>query len=479
MKPNEQDEIESGANRLNGRLRSPGDAHDGHTKMRTVQAGEVPPRVAPSAGGERQLPPVGPERSGSSKVLLWIGGGLIALGVLAVILVGGGLVLAYALGSSGSTQDDEVRSAQKEQADFKMWKGYVAALQTQGRNSVNLGLPQAESKGAFGWWQRKTVLPHEGAVRSALMRRLPANYRLIGVQPVRLEKADEGVAVAYQVTLKCTSAECLVPVDKVKLSSSVPKGSETWLRYLVMGTDLPPGKMFLADEKTILLRDGETVQFAWTVRQAAKADGTWRVLDAEPLPFQRNTGFEYRLVEMTPGVNAAFLRSTEELNLLAAQQDKRLQEFRERFERMNEQIAAYRAERMASVPGVPKKDNTKFGGSGSGEPTKTAARVGGGAATGAAIGAMAGGGEGAGWGALGGLVAGGVYDAVSKSNDKKKFEEAKQQAYEERKANRSSALRAAERDIAAYEKKLRTDYESELKEEAKRQESKLRSAAGI
>jgi hypothetical protein len=410
---------------------------------------------------------------------LWIGGGAVALVILAIVLVVGGLIFSYAMGSRGSTQDDETRSAQKEQADFKVWKGYAQTLGIQGRNVSNLGLPQVEAKAGFSWWQRKTALPNESAVRSALARRLPANFKLTDLQPVQMEKADSGVRMVYQVGLKCTSAECLVPVGNIKLPANAPRGADRFARYLVAAPDLPPGRMFLPDEKRVLLREGENVQFAWTVRQATKSDGVWRVTDAEPLPFQVNPGFEYRLADATPGASFALTRSAEEVDSLTNQQDRRLKEFCDRFARINEQVDAYRSERMSSVPGVPQKDNTKFGGSGSGEPTKTAARVGGGAATGAAIGAMAGGGEGAGWGALGGLVAGGIYDAVSKSNDKKKFEEAKERDYQERKAGRAAALRSAERDVAAYEKKLVSDYESELKDEAKRQESKLRTAAGL
>jgi hypothetical protein len=71
--------------------------------------------------------------------------------------------------------------------------------------------------------------------------------------------------------------------------------------------------------------------------------------------------------------------------------------------------------------------SSKWGGDGSGEPTKSAERIGGGtvagAAGGAAFGAAAGdAGLGAGIGAGVGLLGGLIYDGVSKNNDKERYQ---------------------------------------------------------
>ncbi len=104
---------------------------------------------------------------------------------------------------------------------------------------------------------------------------------------------------------------------------------------------------------------------------------------------------------------------------------------------------------LAKIP-YPSKPNMSAekwrGNAGTGEPTKSVARVGSGAALGGGIGALAGRTEGGLIGALAGAVAGGVYDAVSKSNDRKKFEA-------EEKSRVAANRREYENEVAAYNRR--------------------------
>ncbi len=104
---------------------------------------------------------------------------------------------------------------------------------------------------------------------------------------------------------------------------------------------------------------------------------------------------------------------------------------------------------LAKVP-YPSKPNMSVekwrGNTGTGEPTKSVTRVGSGAALGAGIGALAGKTEGGLIGALAGAVAGGVYDAVSKSNDRKKFEA-------EEKSRVSANRREYENEVSLYNRR--------------------------
>ncbi|MDD2710162.1 MAG: hypothetical protein PHV34_19435 [Verrucomicrobiae bacterium] len=435
--------------------------------------------------GNGQLPPVlskaesggGVSKPEKSNIWLWVaglGGGLVLLVFMGLLFVGAGVFIYLNQTAGGSAADDEIRSASRDQSDGRIWQGYVTALQKRGKEGVSPALA-AGKQGVFSWWQRKFSMPSETAVTAALMRRLPANLKLVEMKPVELKKNGEKYSVTYLVTVRAQSSEYLLPVGDLKFAANTPKEFSKYAKYMVLSNELLPGKVYLVEEKSPVLREGETAQFSWMVRQVEKKDKVWRVLDAEPIPFQHAAAFESRWMEKTDGVGVAFLRSQEDVDSLMAQQQKRFRYFHDRIKRIQEQTNAFRQERMAGVPREPQKDNSKFGGSGSGEPTKTGMRVGGGAASGAAIGAMAGGGEGAGWGALGGLIVGGIYDAISKSNDKKKFEAQKRKAYEDAKASRAAALRNAERETANYERRLWGDFESEIKEEARQQEERLRA----
>ena len=94
--------------------------------------------------------------------------------------------------------------------------------------------------------------------------------------------------------------------------------------------------------------------------------------------------------------------------------------------RVQGDIQAQLAQVPADPPRPPMMSTRWNSGDGSGEPTRSAERIGGGAAAGAAGGAAFGAaagdaGEGAGIGAGVGLLGGIIYDAVSKNNDKERY----------------------------------------------------------
>ena len=230
--------------------------------------------------------------------------------------------------------------------------------------------------------------------------------------------------MTYKVTLKSKSDFYAVPVVDVPLMAD--KKYRDLQKLVIYDPDLPPGKVFDTQMRTLVLDSGQTVTMAWKVRRASKEDGTWRVLDAAPLPMGRNLFYEFELCKQAaPGASVTLIRSGDQIQDAETGQKERQREFVNRIAEIKQAVESKRAELVAALPGKPVRSDAKFGGSGSGEPTKTAARTGGGAAVGAGIGALAGGdGESAGWGALGGAVAGFIYDQVSKSNDRKKFEAA-------------------------------------------------------
>ncbi len=404
-------------------------------------------------------------------------------GGLALFLCAGfalGITLLNLSAGTGSTEDDEVATASKQQADLALWR--------EGMRKLRAGSPLSpvdEKAESYGWWKKRFQLPNEDAVRAALRRRLPEEVRLVSIEPIRHEKTDEGMSVTYRVQLKPTASLFLVPVRPLTLDDPSQADVKHLAKYLLASEDLEAGYTYLPEAKQQIAAAKEVQTVEWTVRRAVQDEKkVWRIVDAEPIPVGRDTKLEEKLLEFGAVAEPDVVRGELQVAQMAMRRQATFDQFIARIKQMRGQVEAaqqariqtlpplpepqqiqslvsqYRKDRMASVPSSPSRDNSKFGGSGSGEPTRSAARVGGGAASGAAIGAMAGGGEGAGWGALGGLVGGLIYDAVSKSNDKKRFEQAKESRYQSAVSSRNSAVRAAEKDIASYEAGLRAEFKA-------------------
>jgi len=165
---------------------------------------------------------------------------------------------------------------------------------------------------------------------------------------------------------------------------------------------------------------------AWTVR----SDVPFGKVRYDSLPFPKGT--------LTKSM----------LDRIAADQGEIEADLAQHFSEIATKTESYHAEQKRGIQD-PSTVSTKFGGSGSGEPTKTAARSLGGAATGAAIGSLAGGGDGAGIGAAAGFLGGIIYDAVSKANDEKKARDAAEARKRALQAKLNQAKQAADRFFSA------------------------------
>lgn len=404
----------------------------------------------------------------------------IVLGVVAL-----GLVAAKGLFSTpGSTKNDEVITIKKQTGDYATWS---AALRDIERTGELPAAPQPEKISSdedegrkVSTWDKWFVLPNETAVRAALQRRLPKDVKLVSLVPLTYEKADDEISVNYLVTVRPRTGLSLVPVTAIKFSQPDLSKYQGLAQYILASNDLAPGLTYEDAAAKPVIEPRKNIIFSWRVNRAAVEDGKWRVYDADPIFLEQMPALETKLVNMSGG-RAMVLRSQSEIDAMPAVRDEALTGFVNRIRQIQEQVKNYRSEKMADVPGKASRSTGKFGGSGSGEPTRSAARIGGGAAGGAAIGAMAtgGSGEAAGIGAGAGLVAGLVYDMVSKSNDKKKFEAAKERDYQERVAARNSAVRAAERNVTNFEQQLLGEYQKELVTAAEQRMTELRARDGV
>jgi len=395
--------------------------------------------------------------------------------LLAIGVVWGGRWLLF--GSlPGSVADDEVRSARKRAADFQTWsrKEQILVSDTAGIGSLRLFGEEARQK--VGWRQTRFGLPGEKTVRAVLARRLPEYLRVVEVRALSAAPAEEGegVSIVYAVKLKAKDDVYAVSVSGESSPAKLPAPAVPLVGSLVLADDLPPGLAYRPDDRTLLLARGQTADVTWRVNQAAVDEGLWKIFDADPIQFQASAEYEGRLIAEAGGTKPVrLIRSGFDIENGGASEKAVLGAFVGRVAAIEKQVADFRAAKLAAVPGA-RKDTTPFGGDGSGEPTKTGMRVGGGAVGGAGIGALAGGGEGAGWGALGGAVLGGIYDLVSKSNDEAKLKKAQEADYQRQLAARNAALRRADAETAAYAGGLYADYAKELAEKAEAQRKKLR-----
>lgn len=390
---------------------------------------------------------------------------LVAIGGLVlVVLLGTGLLLARLSRAPGSTHNDEVNSAKKQASDFATWSSSLRRIEGSGElPGAAKVAPEDEDGKKVSAWDKWFVLPNETAVRAALLRRLPKEIKLVSLVPQSYEKNEDELSVNYLVTVRLKAPLYLVPISRIKFTQPELMKYQRLTQYVLASNDLAPGLTYDDAAAKQVSEGRKNLTFFWKVNRAAIEDGKWQVLDADPIFLQQIPALEEKLVNASGG-RALVLRTQAEVDTMATARDGALTTFATRLKSIDDQVSKFRSERMAGVPGKVSRSSAKFGGSGSGEPTRSAARIGGGAASGAAIGALAtgGSGEAAGIGAGAGFVAGLIYDAVSKSNDKKKFEAAKERDYQERLAARNAALRGAEREVAQYEQQLIDEYEKEL-----------------
>ncbi len=432
----------------------------------------------PSSNPSNTPPPLPVAKSGGQI------GRFMPLGIIGAIvilvLVGSGVLVARLVQAPGSTRNDEVNSAKKQASDYATWTASLKRIEGSGElpNSAKVA-PEDEEGKKVSAWDKWFILPNETAVRAALLRRLPKEIKLVSLVPQSYEKNEDELSVNYLVTVRLKAPLYLVPISRIKFTQPDLMKYQRLTQYVLASTDLAPGLTYDDAAAKQVSEGRKNLTFFWKINRAAIEDGKWQVLDADPIFLQQIPALEERLVNASGG-RALVLRTQAELDTMATARDEALTAFATRLKSIDDQVGKFRSERMAGVPGKVSRSSAKFGGSGSGEPTKSAARIGGGAASGAAIGALATGGDGeaAGIGAGAGFVAGLIYDAVSKSNDKKKFEAAKERDYQERLAARNAALRGAEREVAQYEQQLLNEYEKELATAAQQRLADLKARQG-
>jgi hypothetical protein len=388
-------------------------------------------------------------------LVLLLGMGGVAAGIGAWVYVSSRSYDAVALAAAapGTTE-----------ADFAIWREQLERLAQPGTSAAPLPAVGA----GVGWWDRHFVLPPEPLIRAALERRLPPGMAVVSLVPVTHSASGGGVRVVYRVGLVSPGSLLLVPAGPFLPPKDLSAQARKWMAFAVHAPDLPAGTAYQLDRAVPVLQPGQAVEVDWTVRRAARVDGAWRVLESDPIVYQRNADFERRL-RQAPGA-ARFLRTESELAAARAMSASALEEIKaaaaDVAARAAARAAAFRRDAMA---GVPTAAADSGGRGGSGTPTKTGVGALGGAALGGGIGAAAGDGEGAAIGAGAGALLGGIIGYnVGRADEKR--------AVQRQNAARQQALGSANSRAAAYQAQITRETEEALRERAAAHDARL--AAG-
>ena len=211
-------------------------------------------------------------------------------------------------------------------------------------------------------------------------------------------------------------------------------------KVLVLNNGLPAGAMWDTQNPAVAAEAGTKLNFAWQV----KWDKNFNTVTTDRLP-------------LTEGVV-----TQQQSSQYQAESTNTISQLQNQIQQINAQVQQDTQAKLAQVPADPPKPelkSTKWNhGDGSGEPTKSAERMGGataaGAAGGAAFGAAAGdAGLGAGIGAGVGLLGGIIYDTVSKNNDREKY----QRQVTAENSERMSEWKAQIKDLAKQREQIKQD----------------------
>jgi len=333
-------------------------------------------RVSPPTGANHGLP----------TFLAPFLGAFAAVFVLALIgLVGYFAVTAFHSSSSGSKSKNLLM-------DVSSWNAGTATAKTLSDND----------QPDIGWWASTFDLPKTDAVTDYLKKQ---GLNVSRLEPAHYESTPSATIITYHVYAEVPQQ--LLHLQQTAWQPTDPD-ARRFERVLVLNDGLPAGTMWNTQSPTVAAEAGAKLNFAWQVQW----DKNYNVVETDRLPL------------------SAGVFTQEQVSQYQTEASNTLSELQSQIQQINTRVQSQVQAQLAQVaPDPPKPEmlSSKWGGDGSGEPTKSAERIGGGtaagAAGGAAFGAAAGdAGLGAGIGAGVGLLGGIIYDTVSKNNDKARYQ---------------------------------------------------------
>ncbi len=402
-------------------------------------------------------------------LLLGVFGGILVLGFLLLVAVVASYFGYRAFSSNPQSAASTSAPSQfvSTESDYQTWKNSLQLLGTQ--------TPPVETGEAkIGFWDRLLHLPGDGPARSHLESRMDPNLSLTGLKLVSYDKSDSGFSMSYLASFRSRSTLYLVSIIDEPAPAKTDAAEKNLRKLLVLADDLPPGKSYQSTSAISVAAVGQPLQYRWAVRRMAKPEGSWQVVEADPLPIERNYAYEGRLLQEAGAAPVYLLRSETERQAAETKRNGALQSFNDRMNSINQQVANFRESRMGDLPAVNAAPVDRHGGSGSGTPTSAGVGTLAGAGLGAGIGAAAGGGDGAAIGAGAGAAAGllgGIF--AGREHEKREIQRANA-VRSEQMAERNRVLRAIDAQAENLRTQLLQQYAQELQDRADQQIALLR-----
>lgn len=359
-----------------------------------------------------------PSGSGAPGFLAPFLGAFAAVFVLAIL----GAIVYFGYGAirSMSSSSSSTATTSGEPGNKKPLQN-VAGWQLGSEPSKQL---DANSTVDIGWWNRTFNLPNNDQVLGYLKKQ---GLDVSKIVPAHYADSKDSTVITYQVYAQVPTQ--LLRLQQIPWHPNNPDLAR-FAPMLVLNDGLPAGRMWDTQNPVVAAQAGTKLDFDWQVTLDKNHDA----VTTSRLPFSENVYTQQQVAQY----------QAETANTITA--------LSTRIQEINAQVQNDLQAQLAQIPSDPPQPqllSRKWGGDGSGEPTRSAERIGGGAAAGAAGGAMFGAaagdaGMGAGIGAGVGLLGGLIYDGVSKSNDKKKY----QAKVDNENAERMSAWKAEKKSLA-------------------------------
>jgi hypothetical protein len=301
----------------------------------------------------------------------------------------------------------------------------------------------------IGWWTRMFYLPNQDAVLAYLKKQ---GIEVTKIVPAHYEDTKDATTITYDVY-------AVVPTELLKIKQVDWKPTDPdmtrFTKVLVLNDGLPAGTEWDTQNTTVAAQPGTKLNFAWRVSW----EKNYNMVETDRLPFSDE-------VFTKPQIDGYQAEAANTITALQGQMDQ-----------ITAGVQGETQAKLAQVPADPPKPELMSAhwnhGDGSGEPTKSAERIGGGtvagAAGGAAIGAAAGdAGMGAGIGAGVGLLGGFIYDTVSKNNDRHRYENHANAVNSERMGEWRAKVKVLDKQRDQVRQDGQTEKEKDLDELANR-----------
>jgi hypothetical protein len=357
--------------------------------------------------------------------------------VIVIGVVGAGGYFAYHAFSSSSSSSSS-NGKKNLLMDIASWQeGKDVAKNLDGNDKADVG-----------WWTRHFDLPKQDVVMDYLKKQ---GLTVLRIEPAHYQTTPDSTIITYDVYAEVPAQ--LMHLQRVAWQPNEPD-MRRFEQVLVLNNDLPAGSMWNTQNPTMAAEAGTKLNFAWKVNW----DKTYNIVDTDRLPLSEGVFTQQQVSQYQDEANNTVMQ------------------LRGQIQQIDARVESDTQAKLAQVPADPPRPqmlSSKFGGDGSGEPTKSAERIGGGtlagAAGGAAFGAAAGdAGLGAGIGAGVGLLGGLIYDGVSKSNDRKRHEGAVAAENEERLDDWREQIRDLKKQRAQIQQDAVAEKDKELTDLANR-----------